>query len=78
MGSFNSSTTTTSAKSSLTMFEETNGNSCRTKLFGVPLQSKKRLHPEYASTTTSMETNKARLVLDKDDLGFNLMPPSPC
>ncbi|XP_034674964.1 heat stress transcription factor B-4 [Vitis riparia] len=77
MGSFNSSTTT-SSKSSLTVLEETNGNSCRTKLFGVPLQSKKRLHPEYASTTTSMETNKARLVLDKDDLGLNLMPPSPC
>lgn len=83
MGSFNSSTTTTtttSVKSSLTVLEETNGgDSCRTKLFGVPLQSKKRLHPEYASSTTiSMENNKARLVLDKDDLGLNLMPPSPC
>ncbi|XP_073047470.1 heat stress transcription factor B-4-like [Primulina eburnea] len=44
----------------------------RTKLFGVPLHSKKRLHSEYSS---SMETNKARLVLEKDDLGLNLMPP---
>nr|QFU85229.1 HSF3 [Diospyros kaki] len=47
-----------------------------TKLFGVPLlQSKKRLHPEYSSL---VETNKARLVLEKDDLWLNLMPPSTC
>ncbi|KAG6408358.1 hypothetical protein SASPL_131363 [Salvia splendens] len=47
----------------------------RTKLFGVALSSKKRLHPEYTSTTAT--TNKTRLVLEKEDLGFNLMPPSP-
>ncbi|XP_057794465.1 heat stress transcription factor B-4 [Salvia miltiorrhiza] len=44
----------------------------RTKLFGVPLQSKKRLHSEFNSS------NKSRLVLEKDDLGLNLMPPPPC
>lgn len=47
-----------------------------TKLFGVPLSSKKRLHPEY--NNSSIETNKTRFVLEKDDLGLNLMPPSPC
>lgn len=44
-----------------------------TKLFGVPLLSKKRLHPD-----TMMENHKQRLVLENDDLGLNLMPPSPC
>lgn len=49
------------------------------KLFGVPLQcSKKRsLHPEFIGSM-GMSTNKPRLVLEKDDLGLNLMPPSPC
>lgn len=49
------------------------------KLFGVPLQcSKKRsLHPEFMGSM-GMSTNKPRLVLEKDDLGLNLMPPSPC
>ncbi|KAK1436591.1 hypothetical protein QVD17_02373 [Tagetes erecta] len=46
----------------------------KTKLFGVSLLSKKRLHPEYGYK----ETHKARLVLENDDLGLNLMPPSPC
>ncbi|XP_073128157.1 heat stress transcription factor B-4-like [Henckelia pumila] len=50
---------------------------CRTKLFGVPLNSKKRLHAEYHSST-----NKSRLILDQKDhddhLGLNLMPPSLC
>ncbi|XP_019174477.1 PREDICTED: heat stress transcription factor B-4-like [Ipomoea nil] len=57
----------------------------RTKLFGVPLQSKKRLHPDnqYPSSTppSSMEitNHKARvLALEKDDLGLNLKPPSSC
>ncbi|XP_071733284.1 heat stress transcription factor B-4-like [Rutidosis leptorrhynchoides] len=45
----------------------------RTKLFGVPLMSKKRLHPEYGSNN---ENHKARLVLENDDLGLNLMPSS--
>ena len=46
--------------------------SSKTKLFGVPLHSKKRLHPDLG-----VDTNyKARLVLDKDDVGLNLMPPS--
>ncbi|KAI7735043.1 hypothetical protein M8C21_017147 [Ambrosia artemisiifolia] len=49
-----------------------------TKLFGVPLLSKKRLHPEYGHNNTMVETHKARLVLENDDLGLNLMPPSPC
>lgn len=53
-------------------------NSTRTKLFGVPLLSKKRLHPEYGSANTMVETHKARLILEKDDLGLKLMPPSPC
>ncbi|XP_028073018.1 LOW QUALITY PROTEIN: heat stress transcription factor B-4-like [Camellia sinensis] len=75
MGSFNSTNTNSPSHSSLTMLENPDGNSTRTKLFGVPLQSRKRLHPEYSS---SIETNKARLVLEKDDLGLNLMPPSPC
>ncbi|WOH05991.1 hypothetical protein DCAR_0625414 [Daucus carota subsp. sativus] len=46
------------------------------KIFGVPLQcSKKRsLQHEYMG----MSTNKARFVLENDDLGLNLMPPSPC
>nr|XP_043618209.1 heat stress transcription factor B-4-like [Erigeron canadensis] len=56
----------------------TNNNiaTTRAKLFGVPLMlSKKRLHPEYGTTNT---THKARLVLENDDLGLKLMPPSPC
>ncbi|KAF7137332.1 hypothetical protein RHSIM_Rhsim07G0227500 [Rhododendron simsii] len=48
-----------------------------TELFGLNLQSKKkRLHAdEYCSS--DLEISKARLVLEKDDLGLNLMPPSP-
>ncbi|XP_022752349.1 heat stress transcription factor B-4-like [Durio zibethinus] len=64
------------SQSSWTILEEPSSNSCKTKLFGVPLQSKKRLHPEYSAA--NWETNKARLVLEKDDLGLNLMPPSTC
>ncbi|PIA46256.1 hypothetical protein AQUCO_01500048v1 [Aquilegia coerulea] len=48
-------------------------NNTRTKLFGVSLHPKKRLHPD---PTSNMENNKARLMLSKDDLGLNLMPPS--
>lgn len=55
-----------------------NVNVSRTKLFGVPLLSKKRLHPEYGSNNTMVESHKPRLVLENDDLGLNLMPPSPC
>ncbi|PON94207.1 Heat shock transcription factor [Trema orientale] len=76
---------TTTSKSSVTILEEPTSNingGCKTKLFGVPLQSKKRLHPEYGlnniNIATKMDTNKARLVLEKDDLGLNLMPPSTC
>ncbi|KAF5192103.1 heat stress transcription factor B-4-like [Thalictrum thalictroides] len=54
------------------ILEESNNNS-RTKLFGVSLHPKKRLHPD---PTSNMENNKARLMLSKDDLGLNLMPPS--
>ncbi|KAK8642536.1 hypothetical protein V6N13_011876 [Hibiscus sabdariffa] len=66
---------TATSQSSLTILEEPCSNSCKTKLFGVPLQSKKRLHPEYGATT-HMEASKARLVLEKDDLRLNLMPPT--
>ncbi|KAE8653967.1 Heat stress transcription factor B-4 [Hibiscus syriacus] len=71
---------TATSQSSLTIVEEPSSNSCKTKLFGVPLQSKKRLHPEYnnTATTTNMETRKTRLVLEKDDLRLNLMPSSTC
>ncbi|KAK9096951.1 hypothetical protein Sjap_022448 [Stephania japonica] len=58
-------------------------NNNRTKLFGVPIQSKKRLHPEPTSPPPppSVETtNKARveLMMRKDDLGLSLMSSSPC
>ncbi|CAI0424509.1 unnamed protein product [Linum tenue] len=54
---------------------EKNGSCGRTKLFGVPI-SKKRVHPDQYC----VENGKAaqRLVLEKDDLGLNLMPPSAC
>jgi len=67
--------------SSITIVEdEPSSNSCKTKLFGVSLQSKKRVHPEYGSNNLlSSETNKARLVVENDELfGLNLMPPSTC
>lgn len=75
--SFNNNNSTNSrSQSSLTKLDEPGNN---TKLFGVPLQSKKRLHPDQQySSMKNIETNKARLVLDKDDLGLNLMPPFPC
>lgn len=68
----------TTSQSTLTILEDSNTNGFKTKLFGVPLQSKKRLHPEYSSSTGNMEPSKARLVLENDDLGLNLMPPSAC
>ncbi|KAK4428972.1 Heat stress transcription factor B-4 [Sesamum alatum] len=76
-GSFNLNSSSSPSKS-LTILEEAAANvePCRTKLFGVSLPSKKRLHPECYNS--SAETNKTRLVLEKDDLGLNLMPPSPC
>ncbi|KAG5098879.1 hypothetical protein JHK82_048733 [Glycine max] len=70
--------------SSITIVEEeASSNSCKTKLFGVSLQSKKRVHPdEYGSNyilQSSQTNNKARLVLENDELlGLNLMPPSTC
>ena len=72
---------TNTSRSSITIVEEPSSNSsCKTKLFGVSLQSKKRVHPEYGSNNfMNSETNKARLVLENDDdLGLNLMPPSTC
>lgn len=77
--SFNNSPSRTS-HSSVTILEETPAAAeiNKTKLFGVPLQSKKRLHPEYMNSSSSMETNKTRLIMEKDDLGLNLMPPSTC
>ncbi|OIT06370.1 PREDICTED: heat stress transcription factor B-4 [Nicotiana attenuata] len=82
MSNFNNvnSPSKTSQSSSVTILEEAAadmGINRSTKLFGVPLMSKKRVHPEYSSSSFNMvETNKARLVLEKDDLGLNLMPPS--
>ncbi|KAJ8541109.1 hypothetical protein K7X08_001925 [Anisodus acutangulus] len=83
MGStFNSnvvSPSKTSQSSSVTILDEAanGGDNRSTKLFGVPLMSKKRVHPEYSSSYSNMvETNKARLILEKNDLGLNLMPPS--
>lgn len=78
--SFNNSPSRTS-HSSVTILEDSAAEINKTKLFGVPLQSKKRLHPEYmnsSSSKMSMETNKTRLIMEKDDLGLNLMPPSTC
>ncbi|CAI0465158.1 unnamed protein product [Linum tenue] len=55
-----------------------NGSCNRTKLFGVPI-SKKRVHPDQYYGGATVENSKAhRLVLEKDDLGLNLMPPSAC
>ncbi|GAB4852185.1 hypothetical protein Ancab_016376 [Ancistrocladus abbreviatus] len=91
--SFNSSTSTittnrsTTSRSSLSMLEKPitdsggAGGRTTTKLFGVPIQSKKRLHPDQHIGSTGapiVESSKTRLVLEKDDLGLNLMPPSPC
>ncbi|XP_016448302.1 heat stress transcription factor B-4-like [Nicotiana tabacum] len=81
MSNFNNvnSPSKTSQSSSVTILEEAAadmGINRSTKLFGVPLMSKKRVHPEYSSSFNMGETNKARLVLEKDDLGLNLMPPS--
>ncbi|XP_077251566.1 heat stress transcription factor B-4-like [Tasmannia lanceolata] len=73
-GSLNS----TSSTSSLTMVEETIDNGSHTKLFGVSLHSKKRLHPEPTSPLRKVETQRALSMLKKEDLGLNLMPPSPC
>ncbi|KAE9603598.1 hypothetical protein Lal_00002188 [Lupinus albus] len=68
---------THTSRSSVTDVEWHSSNNCKTKLFGVSLQSKKRVHPEDGSNNpTNSETNKVRLVLEKDDLGLNLMPPS--
>ncbi|MED6145949.1 hypothetical protein PIB30_029802 [Stylosanthes scabra] len=77
---------TNTSRSSITMVEDqqSKSSSCKTKLFGVSLQSnKKRVHPEYGFSHGFVETSKAhRLVLgnnnnDNDDyLGLNLMPPS--
>ncbi|OWM80716.1 hypothetical protein CDL15_Pgr006746 [Punica granatum] len=69
-----------SPQSCVTILEEdeeepNNANVTKTKLFGVPLQSKKRLHPDRSN----FEAHKTRLtVMEKDDLGLNLMPPSTC
>ncbi|KAE8690369.1 Heat stress transcription factor B-4 [Hibiscus syriacus] len=52
---------TETSQSSLTIVKEPSSNSCRIKLFGVNLQSKKRLHPEY-NNTANMETGKARFL----------------
>ncbi|GAV72616.1 HSF_DNA-bind domain-containing protein [Cephalotus follicularis] len=71
-----SNSPSTTSQSLMNFTEEPTSNSCKTKLFGVPLHSKKRLHPEYGSTQANVDTNKARLILDKNDLGLNLMPPT--
>ncbi|TQE10677.1 hypothetical protein C1H46_003580 [Malus baccata] len=91
MNSSSPMSNTTSKSSSVTILEDhhqqppSGNNGCKnTKLFGVPLlHSKKRLHPEeYGSNNhhgnNMMEASKARLILEKDDLGLHLMPPSRC
>ncbi|OIW19794.1 hypothetical protein TanjilG_24493 [Lupinus angustifolius] len=70
------------SRSSITIFEKPGGNSsCKTKLCGVSLQSKKRVHPEYGSNNVidySEINYKTRLVLEKDDeLSLKLMLPNP-
>ncbi|XP_051124107.1 heat stress transcription factor B-4-like [Andrographis paniculata] len=83
-GSFNfksSNSPSKTSQSSVTIVEEPGGadsEPCKTKLFGVSLGSKKRSHPEYNNSSSSVETNKTRLVLEKGDLGLNLMPHSEC
>nr|GMC54291.1 heat stress transcription factor B-4-like [Ipomoea batatas] len=73
---FNLSSPTKTSQSSVTLVQEAPAPAadlCRTKLFGFPLQSKKRLHPDQAAAAG----HKARvLVLEKDDLALHLMPPS--
>nr|GMC54289.1 Heat stress transcription factor B-4 [Ipomoea batatas] len=73
---FNLSSPTKTSQSSVTLVDEAPAPAadlCRTKLFGFPLQSKKRLHPDQAAAAG----HKARvLVLEKDDLALHLMPPS--
>lgn len=70
---------TNTSKSSITIVEEPSSNTCKTKLFGVSLQSKKRVHPEYGfHPTNSSDASKARFAMENDDLGLNLMPPSTC
>ncbi|KAI9106814.1 hypothetical protein K1719_022342 [Acacia pycnantha] len=68
------------SRSSVSIVEEPRSNNNNTKLFGVSLLSKKRLHPDSDTITpTNREMNKARLVLENDDdLSLNLMPPSAC
>ncbi|XP_073020260.1 heat stress transcription factor B-4-like [Primulina eburnea] len=76
LGSFdiNCYTPSKTSQSTVTILED-GEQYCRTKLFGVPLNSKKRLHAEYNSSIET--TDKSRLVLEKDDdLGLNLMPTS--
>ncbi|KAK4797387.1 hypothetical protein SAY86_029713 [Trapa natans] len=46
----------------------------KTKLFGVPIHSKKRLHPENPNSKDHKSTSLT--VLEKDDFGLNLMPQS--
>ncbi|RDY11268.1 Heat stress transcription factor B-4, partial [Mucuna pruriens] len=85
VGCYSNNTSTNQARaansptnSSITIVdEERSSNSCKTKLFGVSLQSKKRVHPEY-NIQTSETNNRPRFVLEKDELGLNLMPPSTC
>ncbi|GMI89702.1 SCHIZORIZA, heat shock transcription factor B4 [Hibiscus trionum] len=62
----------------LTILKEASSDSCKTKLFGLPLRSKKRLHSECGASNIETNNNKARLGLEKEDLGLNLMPPSIC
>ncbi|GMH17717.1 hypothetical protein Nepgr_019558 [Nepenthes gracilis] len=76
----NTTGTTNTSRSSLTKLEMAiTGGNIKTKLFGVPLQSKKRLLPEQdngsCDTAPRIETDESRLVLEKDDLGLNLMLP---
>ncbi|XP_074321670.1 heat stress transcription factor B-4-like [Silene latifolia] len=68
-------TTTTRKRSDLCVLEDNhssnNNDYSRTKLFGVSLVSKKRLHPDHHQ---AVDNNfiKPRFVMDKHDLGLNL------
>ncbi|RWR90094.1 heat stress transcription factor B-4-like protein [Cinnamomum micranthum f. kanehirae] len=75
----NTLNSTITSSSSATVVEEPHGSSCsQTMLFGIPLQSKKRLHPEPLSPSRDVETHRRRFLMRKEDLGLHLMPSSPC
>ncbi|CAH9111148.1 unnamed protein product [Cuscuta epithymum] len=68
------------SQSSVTILEESvapesDSDLCGTRLFGVPLQSKRRPRPDQCSPTNSSPT-AAEAAAQNDDLALHLMPPS--